>query len=509
MAHFPWSAPDHLTGTSRGLSLALCLLLATVAAPLLTASPGEQGASTQLDAIAQVTQDFKDTVALGDALAASGDYLEAVREYERATRIGYNGKLQTDTAAIDVRLARARAARDAKTAAPTELLPPPPPPVAGFQASISPRMPDHPGKFRPWRFVNMSPEGPLRLTPAEIKAMEASLQQVVDVLRKVPLLNPPTGFEMDFHGSASSTDVPGRPLRGYVSLGAFGYFEERVRVKATGELLTRAAVGDETDGAHFEINDLPEPFGWDDAQGRMFLEPVKQGEIGGFPVFDNTLYVLRPGDAMFARVTMERFIKAWTAELRKQLDTAEAVVASRRRQAEEELSPATQEKRRQEIEAERAKGGSGVDQNVRRLEAKHERWADDARKALESAEQDPKYLGPLHAYTDVQARAASLDAAGREAEPCLLNATGWDTWKWTIVPVGTTGCRRVVHTNFDLFRRNLPRSALQVISVPQVTNCSYMIETGKGAREDAGGCLAVVRILRSLDWQQPAGLLQK
>jgi len=65
----------------------------------------------------------------------------------------------------------------------------------------------------------------------------------------------------------------------------------------------------------------------------MFLEPVKQGEIRGFPVFDNTLYVLRPGDAMFAPVTMERFIKAWTAELRKQLDTAEAVVASRRRAA--------------------------------------------------------------------------------------------------------------------------------------------------------------------------------
>ena len=198
-------------------------------------------------------------------------------------------------------------------------------------------------------------------------------------------------------------------------------------MKATGELRTRAAVGDEADGAHFEINDLPEPFGWDDAQGRMFLKPVKQGEIGGFPVYDNTLYVLRPGDAMFARVTMGRFIKACAAELRKQLDTAAAVVASRRRQA----------------------------------------------------------------------------------EPCLLNATGYDTWKWTIVPVGTTGCRRVVHTNFDLFRRNLPRSALQVISVPQVTNCSYMLETDKSAREDPGGCLAVVRILRSLDWQQLAGLLQK
>jgi hypothetical protein len=83
------------------------------------------------------------------------------------------------------------------------------------------------------------------------------------------------GFEMEFDGSASSTDVPGRPLRGYVSFGAYGYFEEQVRVKATGELRTRAAVGDETDGAHFEINGPPEPFGWDDAQGRMFLGPVQ------------------------------------------------------------------------------------------------------------------------------------------------------------------------------------------------------------------------------------------
>jgi hypothetical protein len=114
-------------------------LLATVAAPLLTASPGEQGSSTQSDAIAQATQDFKDTVARGDALTAAGNYFEAVLAFERAKRVAYNNNLKIDEAALSRKLDAARKARDTKTAAPAPAAASPnaPPPAASMPAQAS------------------------------------------------------------------------------------------------------------------------------------------------------------------------------------------------------------------------------------------------------------------------------------------------------------------------------------------------------------------------------------
>jgi hypothetical protein len=62
---------------------------------------------------APAMQDYEETIRQADALVAAGDAFEAVRLYERASRVAYNNKLPIDKAALDAKLAAARSVRDA------------------------------------------------------------------------------------------------------------------------------------------------------------------------------------------------------------------------------------------------------------------------------------------------------------------------------------------------------------------------------------------------------------
>jgi tetratricopeptide (TPR) repeat protein len=482
-------------------------------------SQGETGAASTV--VAQ--KEYDDAVKLADAFAAAGDYVEAIKEYERAARVAYNNKLQTDSAALESKRSKAQAAQRVTAAAPREMLPPPPPPIPG-QSSGPKRLPDTPGKIRPWRFPTPSAYADInpkfRPSPAEVKAFEANVLRVVDVIKSEPMLNPPMGFELDLHGWLYSPE-DAAPLTGYVSFGAFGYFEERVRVKATGEIKSRPVTGDETTGVDVEINRLEVnnlgAMRWEDNQGQMFFDPFKLGEIAGYPVYGpgrlsaGNLFILRPGVDLFVPVRMDRFAKQWVVDRKKWADVAESVLASKRKEAEVVLSQEKRDSRRREIEAERAKGGAGVEQNVRRLEVIAKRVEDDARKVLDSGEQDPKYRKPLQAYRDAQALAASLSPASAAGVPCFLNAENSNDPagdNLTLVPAGTPGCRRVVSYNPALVKPGVPRTAIQWLSVPSVTTCSEELRRGTTSRDDVGGCLAAVRMLRALDWKRLAGLIE-
>jgi hypothetical protein len=493
------------------------------AAAVTPSSQPPRAADGSASTAATARKEYDDAVGLGDGYAAAGDFVEAIKEYEHAGRVAYNNKLQTDPAALAGKRAKAQAAQSAAATAPRELLPPPPPPVPGPPPDPR-RLPQTPGKFRPWNFPRASVFDDVakkfRPSPAEVKEFEANLLRVADVIQSEPMFHPPVGFEVDLHGWLYPPEDSG-PLTGYVSFGAFGYFEELVRVKATGEIQSRPVTGDETDGVEFKINrvDLNNLGAkrWDDDQGRMFLELFQLGEIAGFPVYGQgrlaagDLYILRPGVDLFVPVRMDRFVKQWVLDRKKWADVAEAVLAGKRRQAEAVLSPEKREARQREIDAERAKGGLGVEQNVRRLEVIARRVEDDARKVLDAGDQDPKYRKPIQAYRDAQALAASLTPTAAAGVPCLRNAdnsndpAGDDL---QLVPAGTAGCRRVVSFNPALFRSDAPRTAIQLLSVPGVTNCSDVLRRAIAVRGDLGSCLTAVQMLRALDWKRLAGLLQ-
>ena len=511
-----------LAAARVGRDAAKAALQPAASAPTTAAQP-PRAVAGGLTAPDSARKEYDDAVHQGDAFASAGDYVEAVKEYERAARVAYSNKLKTDAAALEGKHAKAQAAQAVAAKAPRELLPPPPPPVPG-QSSGPRRLPETPGKIRPWRFAGSSAlddvNPKVRPSAAEVKTFEANLLRVVDVIRSEPMFNPPLGIEVDLHGWLFGAEDAG-PLTGYVSFGAFGYFKERVRVKATGEIRSRPVTGDETTGVDIEINRLEVnnlgAMKWDDNQGRMFFEPFTLGEISGYPVYGagrlsaGDLYVLRPGVDLFVPVRMDRFARHWVADRKKWADVAESVLASQRKAAEVVLSQEKRESRRLEIEAERAQGGSGVEQNVRRLEVIARRAEDDARKVLDAGDQDPKYRKPVQAYRDAQAVAASLTPASAAGVPCFLNAdnsndSAGDTL--ALVPEGTPGCRRVVSYNPALFTPGVPRTAIQFLTVPGVTSCSDMLRRAAADRGDVGSCVGAVHMLRALDWKRLAGLIQ-
>jgi hypothetical protein len=488
---------------------------APAAPPSAQAQQPIAGSSTSPSA---ARKEYDDAVQQGDTFASAGDYAAAIKEYERAARVAYNNKLPTDPATLAAKLANVKAAQTTAAAAPRELLPPPPPPVSDYSGPR--RLPETPGKLRPWRFTNFAADlGPqYRPTPAEAKAFEANLLRIAEVIKSQPMFNPPVGIEVEITGHIRAVERVG-PLTGNVGFGAYGYFEERVRVKATGAIQSRPVTGDETTGVDIRVNEVPANFAghhWDDEQGQMFLEPMKVGEIAGYPVYGEAarsaqdMYILRPGDELWLPVRMDRFVKQWVADRKKWAEVAESVLASRRKEAQAVLSQEKRESRRREIEAERAKGGNGVEQNVRRLEVIAKRLEDDAQKVLDAADEDPKYREPIREYRDAQALAVTLTPASSASVPCIKNADNPSAVgdKLRLVTAGTAGCRRVMSFNSALFRPGAPRSAIRFLSVPQVTACSRELREQFGSRGDLGGCLSVVQMLRGLDWKRLEGLIQ-
>lgn len=96
--------------THRGWLVTLVLAAFCSCTLATTAAAADPAQKTPLE-------DYDETVQKGDSLFADGNYRDAVLAYERAWRVAYNNKLNTDAAALDERLAKARKARDEKPAA--------------------------------------------------------------------------------------------------------------------------------------------------------------------------------------------------------------------------------------------------------------------------------------------------------------------------------------------------------------------------------------------------------
>jgi hypothetical protein len=156
--------------------------------------------------------------------------------------------------------------------------------------------------------------------------------------------------------------------------------------------------------------------------------------------------IARPGDSIWAPVTIERFAAALGTQLKAGADDAEKRRSKAKAELDAFLSPAEQQKRRTEIEAARQRSDGASE--VRRLQAFHaedeaaiRRKVDpDSSKTAESA----WYFGPVDGYRDLQGLLAGLDTAGRRAAACVTNGGFPERWRMRIVPRDTPGCRPVV-----------------------------------------------------------------
>ncbi len=494
---------------------------ATTAAPPNLAAPADTS-SPAAAAGAGVAQ-FDEIIRYGDSLAAVGEYVDAVRAYERARRMAVNGKLAYDRAALDSKITSASQASKQPPRIATELIPPPPPPMPhepGTEPGLR-FLPQQPGKLRPWSLEKTFVMGENRITETEFRELDANLRRIESVIGQAPALNPVLGFELYIHGSLGEIEAveerkrhlaQGLPLPANIVFSAPAYYETRLRSKSTGVITTRIdTMTDVSCALRIYVNRIP-VIGAElsDAEGGFFLEPNKTGELGGFSVYDDVLVITRPGDTLWTAVSTERVLKFLMPDYQHAAEQAVAYVKSKQRAYDEFMSAESQDRRRREAQALRTAGGASAEDNARRLEVKQRRWEEDARKEAETVAKDPKWRAPGEAYEAARSMLSTLDAKARAGPACVMrDSTHSDKSGWKLVPMGTPGCRPVVRTNPSLLNNKLPRSALQVMYARNITECNRFLESSKQLRNNPGDCVAMAHLLRQVDWQRLAGLLTR
>ncbi len=372
-------------------------------------------------------------------------------------------------------------------------------------AQQRPLAPNEAGTIKPFVF-HATPANirASKATPEELKAGEASARKIAELISSVPTLNPPKGYNGVLVGVLMDRDLtqlrirPVAPLDLWVRFGA-----------------PRAA-GDEVNFLHFYINDLRPVIldhvgtrKWEDARGEIYLEPAATGRVGGFPMFNDLLVISRPGDSIWSPVSVERFSKVVAAAFKIDADDAEKRRGQAKKDLEFFLSEPEKQKRRAEIDAARQR--SDAVSEIHRLESFFAEDEAAIRRKVDPKPADPKdvqwYFGPMNAYRDLQALVAGLDAAGRSAPACVTGAENSERWKLKIVPPDTPGCRRIVEANLGLFKPGLPRSAIQLITVEDIDWCRKEVASHK--ERTIGDCAANLEVIRQLDWQRLAALLEK
>jgi tetratricopeptide (TPR) repeat protein len=494
---------------------------APAATPAPVAAPRGPEAPPSPPTIASVMKEYDQAVAQGDAYASAGEYLLAVKDYERARRLIYNNKLVVDGAGLESKIAAASKAREAPRARSTEIVPPPPPAVprvAGREELID-YLPERPGKVEAW---TLHREGfvvsDMRARTGELAALEANLRRVAEVVLRTPPIHPPKGF--DVHVGASLGEIESveerevhlaqhMPLPGtfLVSFPSYFKYSPKPGAKVSTTVYTK---GELACALRFRFNTPPVPGrSFDDAEGTFLPEPRKDGEIGGQPVYDDMLILAPPGTKFWVPVTTRRVLSYLLPEYRKTATSAEAGAASSRKTQEDILRPEAMARRRVEEAEARAMGGASAEQNAHKLEVMNRRYEEDARKALAAGAWDRNAQQQVQVQKDAEALLASNDAAVLDAPACAAIPAHGGISAWMLVPAGTGGCTPIVTANPKLRNPKLPRSSLQILYVRAISWSTRNLQQSIGMREDPGDCVAVTNVIRALDWKALAALLER
>jgi hypothetical protein len=206
-------------------------------------------------------------------------------------------------------------------------------------------------------------------------------------------------------------------------------------------------------------------------------------------------------------VTTRRVLAHLVPEYRKAAGSGKAMSAQSRASYEDVLRPEAMARRRAEEAAARAKGGAGAEQNAHHLEVMNRRYEEDARKALAAGAADRSAQEQTRISQEAAALLASNDGAVLDAPACAVIPAHGGLAAWKLVPPGTAGCTPIVTPNPKLLNPKLPRTALQILHVSDITWSTRNLQESIPLREEPGDCVAATNLIRQLDWKALQALL--
>ena len=363
--------------------------------------------------------------------------------------------------------------------------------------------------------------------PAEAQAIGRNLKNIQAVLMATPTGANPVGFYFMPSPMWTSSARKDEPIEQGLSIFPLHFVEFRQAG------VWKLDMNGETESVSYNINQLgqieraspaileePGPNG---ETHPMFAPPLPVGVLGGFPVYGDTLYIARPGRALWKAVTVVRAMKAAMRRYALDRDGAEHRLAASKQRARE-LS--TGEYEQHELEKFEKEWGSLRNTNPGDYEERKRMWMapvlrqrDEALNAANAPRGDRKsdwYWNPLDAFAEAQRRLAGLTAEEGAAPACFEKAVngegryampgevrGW---------AAGAACQALVETNPDYYDRALPRTAVQLITVTSISRCATFRGStliSSSTRLYSGGCPVHARMWQELNWQNLAELLVK
>lgn len=365
---------------------------------------------------------------------------------------------------------------------------------------------DAPGTWKPWKFeATVGARKERAATAAEVKEFEAHLLALRTILERAPGVTTPRGFSVEVWGhlagyrvSLGQPEGSALPLGGGASFGAFPIFEYQRGGKTiredTGETALLQFEINQLNAAMFEGKRVPD---WIGSDSEGFLEPMALDDIAGFPRFGNILIFKKNPRPVWAPVSMEEAIDWIVASRKKELGEY--------REALERIQASLADAQNPAKKAERFAGFKAVaatQPDPQKFIADMEQVEKEAQDQL-LAELAPDGNGTMTKVLEIEAAIADagawrndLSPTDRAAQACFVKdgATARERFRaWT-----AAGCVPAVQPNIAFFDRSLPRSAPQVIVIPQVARC---LDDQPEETSTPAGCSANRQLLSTVDKQ--------
>lgn len=369
--------------------------------------------------------------------------------------------------------------------------------------------PDEPGAWLPW-WNSCSPvSAPMRAQ------WETQLKAIAALVRACPVFDDIRGYYPEIIGCVQ---VPGStPDPYFASVALLIWPTETVERNTKGEPQVKRVWrfnhpgGDSRGTLRILINSNDGVHKWvvgEDEEGPLYELPETTREIAGFPLMGSLLFVTPPNKPpLFEPIASERAQRWIIDNLKRQASADASILASAQRQYDAFIGAEGRARRAKAIEEAAASQRKPENQEQAR---RHAIAIDQRREQDLKAAATPKAGSPqartLERLAQLESRLAAMSPEERRGpawykrHPDGVRRLDYGD----IVAPGTVGARPLVVPNPGFFDTSLPKTAMQLVSVPYAGH--YLSSRAKGEVERA--IVVPATVVEQLDWRAVAAMLK-
>jgi len=365
-------------------------------------------------------------------------------------------------------------------------------------------VPTAPGVWKPWLFSAYADHRRLLAAqPADVKALDLSMQGLREILKKTPGFAAPTGFSVETTGTMDlETHRPGQPdaktlpIPATLTFGAFGVYEftrNGVAVRGdTGETtLLMFFVNQLALPLFYQSDPIPE-FEKVETDVERLAEP--QADLVGLPRYGHTIVLKKNPAPIWTAVSREEALSLATRGIEARLTESRSVAARLQKGRDDFVDPGQQAKRIADYKTVAALSKDPAKTLESLMKGEERIQAEALTMAKPIADASARVAVVERELAAAKTAAAALSATERAAPGCYAARETISLARFQGQAGG--GCVALVRPNWKMFNPALPRSAPQIVVIGHYEACMLPQNL-----PHPGGCVANRKLLAAMDKQ--------